>query len=161
MNIYFVTFFPPSLPFCNACYFLSRKSSYASNWTGGVEPLLVTLRLGKGWDGIKREEKRMRWPRAQPFEIFNRSGIHYFRESRLLLSISLRPLSRIRYPTTELMPECSRLEEEHKWKKKRETSKKRNGRKKERGREKENKRQRQNRNHLESLNNYEKYISAF
>lgn len=38
--------------------------------------------LEKGWDGIKRGEKRNRAACAQPPEIFNRSGIHYFRESR-------------------------------------------------------------------------------
>lgn len=55
--------------------------------------------LRKDETGLKEEEKER--PRAQP-EIFNRSGIHYFRESRSLLSISLRPPCR-EFDTTEPM----------------------------------------------------------
>lgn len=145
VNIYFITFFPYSLPFCNVRYFLSRKSSYASNCTGGVGPLLVTLCLGKGWDGIKGEEKKNALAACTAVRDFQQKRHTLFPRIALAAFHFSPPLVENSIPGDRADARVPRrLEEEYKWKKK--ESSKKGERKKERKREREeSKRQRQNR----------------
>lgn len=68
-----------------------------THWICNWGRRLVALRSEKGI-------RRLRKVRAATWDFRRRGGIHYFRESRSLLSISLRPWSRIRYPATDAGP---------------------------------------------------------